>query len=141
LKLNNISNVETYNFAISDTSCIKNLSLCISHNGLHTLSENPLRFSDVRKIEVQCETLDSLFYDRKIKVDFLKIDTEGWEFFVFLGGIKTIKNYRPIIQLEWNMTNMNQCNVDIENFINLITELEYEFLIKGDESILIPKKN
>ena len=36
-------------------------------------------------------------------IDFIKIDTEGFEYEVLCGAQKTIKNYRPkFIQIEFN---------------------------------------
>jgi hypothetical protein len=42
-------------------------------------------------------TLDS--YDLR-NVDFLKIDTEGYEFFVLKGGEKTIRRDQPCVIVE-----------------------------------------
>jgi len=44
------------------------------------------------------KTLDSL----NIKPFFVKIDTEGSEYDILMGGKRTIKNYNPIILLEVN---------------------------------------
>lgn len=46
----------------------------------------------------------------------MKIDTEGWEYYILEGGKKTIEKYKPMIQLEWNKENMTQCNVNIYRF-------------------------
>ena len=66
-----------------------------------------------------------------------KINTEIWEkyslnyFFNLIdknkkfniiddGGGKTIKKYKPIIQLEFNETNMRQCNIKPEQLLNYV---------------------
>lgn len=54
---------------------------------------------------VDCEliTLDEFISARTIRrVDFIKIDVEGVEFEVLLGGESTIRTYRPSILLEYN---------------------------------------
>ncbi len=42
------------------------------------------------------------------KLDFIKIDVEGWEWFVLLGLVRTIKRCRPVVLFEfWASTKMN----------------------------------
>jgi FkbM family methyltransferase len=54
-----------------------------------------------KSIEVECTTLDALVNNVGIeKVNFIKIDTEGAEFFVLNGGRDLIRNSQPLIQVE-----------------------------------------
>lgn len=124
IKLNNINNIITHNIGLSDTKKKTLLNTSQSHNGLHTIG-NPLRFDDIVSIEIEVDTIDNLFYEKDIPLDFIKIDTEGWEYFILKGGEKTIKKYKPIIQLEWNLTNMKQCNVNETILNSYISELGY----------------
>ena len=141
LILNNIKNVKTFNLGLSNKSGSAILNTSISHNGLHTLGKNPLRFDDIKKIEINIETIDNLFYDKNIDVDFIKIDTEGHEYYILQGGLKTIKKCNPIIQIEWNITNLKQCDVDSDSFMNFISnDLDYKILIHHDEELIICKK-
>jgi len=137
--LNNISNVTTINKAISDKIGTAILSVCDDHNGLHTLESYPLRFNNKTSLSVECTTLDAEFYDKEIPIHYIKIDTEGWEYYILLGGIKTIKKYKPVIQLEWNLTNMEQCNVIPEEMANLLKKLGYiESSMADGEKLFIP---
>ncbi len=125
IALNNLNNVIPQNIAISDKVGEATLNICKSHNGLHTLGENPLRFSDIDRLTVKTSTLDNLFWERGIPVHFIKIDTEGGEYRILKGAIETLRNYKPVIQLEWNITNMKQANVS-ENMLNdLLSSLGY----------------
>lgn len=139
IKLNEITNVKTFNLGMSNEVGTTILNTCISHNGLHTIGNKLNRFSDVKSININTATLDSMFFDKNIKVDFIKIDTEGYEYYILKGGINTIKTYKPIIQLEWNKINMDQCNVTEEMLDNLINDLGYnkKFLI-GEELLIFP---
>jgi FkbM family methyltransferase len=139
IQLNNITNIHTYNLGLSNKKENTVLNTSLSHNGLHTLG-NPLRFSDVLDIEIEVDTIDNLFFDRDIPLDFIKIDTEGWEYFILKGGEKTIKKYKPMIQLEWVDINMKQCNVS-EAMLNLyIDEIGYmKQNFTNEELIIIPK--
>jgi len=51
----------------------------------------------VRQFEADVSTIDLFAFD---DVDFIKIDTEGFELPVLIGGINTIKQCRPVIQCE-----------------------------------------
>lgn len=139
LKLNEINNVNAYNFALSDKTGFAQLNVCKSHNGLHTLGDN-LRFSDSEKVEVKIDTLDNIFYDHDIQVDYIKIDTEGHEYFILKGGMKTILKYKPVIQLEWNSTNMAQCKVNEKDLNELIENMGYKKICKINEELFIAPK-
>jgi hypothetical protein len=111
-----------------------------SHNGLHTLGKNIIRFNDSEPITIHVEPLDTIFYDNNIPVDFIKIDTEGWEYFILQGGEKTIQKYKPMIQLEWNNDNMKQCNVNMTEFSMYIDSIGYKKknMIR-EELFIVPK--
>lgn len=139
IKLNDITNVHSYQLAISDKIGLSTLNTSIHHMGLHTLGEKPLRFSDIKPITVETTTLDEFFYKNKISVDFIKIDTEGYEYYILKGGVKTIQTYKPIIQLEYNTTNMQQCGVALNALDELLTSIGYKFITQfGEEKIYGP---
>lgn len=142
LQLNNITNVKTFNFGLSDKKDDNVIfNTCISHNGLNTLGTNVLRFKDVKQELINIDTIDNLFYDKDIKVDFIKIDTEGNEYFILQGARKTIETYKPIIQIEYNPINMNQFNITPEILDNLIKELNYKKINLTDEELIIAPKD
>jgi FkbM family methyltransferase len=139
IKLNDITNVKTYNFGIADKKGKTILNVCLTHDGLHTMGDNPLRFSNITPMEVEIDTLDNIFFNNNIKVDFIKIDTEGYEYFILKGGEQTIKTYKPIIQLEFNETNMRQCNINPRDLDNYIMELGYKvYNLTSEELIIVP---
>ncbi len=140
IELNGITNVTTHNCALSDKIGTAQLNVCKSHNGLHTLGDN-LRFNDSVKIDVKIDTLDNIFYDRDIPVDFIKIDTEGHEYFIIKGGLKTIRKYKPVIQLEWNITNMKQCKITEDDMNKLLNSIDYVKFHKIDEELFIAHKD
>ena len=139
--INDITNITTYKIALGDKQCKSILNTCISHSGLHTMGDNLLRFNDIKQVEVDVDTLDNIFFNNNINVDYIKIDTEGYEYYILKGGEKTIKKNKPIIQLEYNIINMKQCNIISEELINYINnELEYKiYNLTGEELIIIPK--
>jgi FkbM family methyltransferase len=137
LALNKLTNVKTYNVALSDTEGTLTLNTSESHNGLHTIGKNPIRFSDIKPIQVESTTLDNMFFKKDIPVHYIKIDTEGAEYFILKGGEETIKKYKPVIQLEWNYINMEQCDVTKEMMEELIKNFGYKEISFVEEEKLI----
>ena len=127
VKLNNLLNVKTYNMALSDKEGEGVLNVSHAEQGLSTLAQNPLRFDKTHSDQdtVKLTTLDTLFYDKSIRVDFMKIDTEGWEYCVLKGGEKTVKEYKPVIFLEWNETNIAQAGVTVSQLDTFFEENGY----------------
>ena len=139
LKLNNITNVKTYNIGLSDNKGTYILNTSKEHNGLHTMGTNPIRFNDIKPITINVDTIDECFYNKNIPVHFIKIDTEGWEYNILKGGENTIKKYKPIIQLEWNITNMKQCNIVETDLLDLLNKYGYyeKFMVE-EEKLFFP---
>jgi hypothetical protein len=104
------------------------------------MGNNVKRFVDIQPTEIEVNTIDNLFYDMDIPVDFIKIDTEGWELIILKGGEKTIRKYKPQIQIEWNKINMTQCNVDVNELINYIDYIGYKIQnVTGEEAFIVPR--
>jgi FkbM family methyltransferase len=141
LILNGITNVSTKNIALADHKGSAILSVCNSHNGLHSLTTTPLRFSDVTQISVETSTLDTEFFEKGIPVHFIKIDTEGGEYAILKGGINTLRTYKPMIQLEWNLTNMRQTGVTEDQLSELLDSLGYKQIGCEDEERLFSCTN
>ena len=130
IKLNNITNVNTYNFALGSKQekkllYIPNIKESVA---LCTLGNTPLRFNDFFTEEVDVITMDSIFFDKNIKLDYIKIDTEGWEYFILKGGRKTIEVYHPDIFMEINPINCKQCDVIVDDIFKLMYEMNYKFI-------------
>ena len=74
-------------------------------------------------------------------MDFIKLDIEGYEQFAILGGLKTIKKFKPVITLESWLNHKGQININEtkKRYLNLI-DLGYEFHhIWGPDFLFIPK--
>ena len=126
LKLNDINNVITSPEALSNKVGDQILNICSSHRGLNTLGNNLLRFSkdDIIEFHVKTNTIDNLFLDTPI--DLIKIDTEGGEYDILMGGLETIKKYKPKILLEFEEHNSQQCGYSCQDILNLVASLDYE---------------
>lgn len=142
LKLNNINNVSVSQTAVSDFSGTIALKMpAMNAWGLATIGANPLRFDTVSEREVPCTHLDSFVRDNNIKkVDFIKIDTEGAELYILRGAKEIILRDHPIILMEYNTTNMQQCNVTKEDIHHFLIEMGYTWeQVSSDDILCVPQ--
>jgi hypothetical protein len=66
--------------------------------------------------EIMVKTLDSLNFTN---IKFIKMDVEGYEYFVLLGGLNTILQSKPIIIIELN-SHSAKYRQDIEKYFKNI---------------------
>ena len=76
----------------------------LEHNTLLNLSKNNSggssivrKFQHYNSVEIDVKKLDSFLFDN---IDFIKIDTEGYEINVLEGAVNTIKNNLPLVYIE-----------------------------------------
>lgn len=94
------------------------------------------------EVPIRTMRLDDLLLGR---LDFLKLDVEGYELKAMLGAIATINTHRPIIQLEWNPGAMANVGINPQDVLRFIGSISYavEFFMGnvdvGGELIAHPK--
>jgi len=75
------------------------------------------------------------FLKKNIPVDFIKCDTEGYEYFIIKGAEKTINKYHPELFIEIHETNCRQCGVTGQLLIDLLHSMNYKLVtIKDNEN-------
>ncbi len=142
LKLNDIQTVSVHSVCVSNRSGWETLKLPKdTHWGLATLGSKLVRFKECDERKVRSVTLDNFVKKHRVKqVDFIKIDTEGWELYVLQGAKALIKKHRPVILMEFNEENMQQTQVNKEDIHQFLKEMGYEWEFVSREDILcIPK--
>ncbi|HVI44786.1 MAG TPA: FkbM family methyltransferase [Chitinophaga sp.] len=79
-------------------------------------------------IEVDIATLDSLFADKNIRINYIKADIEGFEEYLIRGALETIRMSRPKIAI----TTYHE-GQDYKKLISLVKSVvpEYQYRIKG----------
>jgi hypothetical protein len=87
--------------------------------------------------KVKSVTLDSLLHDMDEwqKIDFIKIDVEGYEPFVIQGAKKLIEKHRPILQLEVVDSHLKRNGFDSVSLVKMVEELEYEARLANGKPI------
>jgi FkbM family methyltransferase len=107
-----------------------------SNTGLACLG-SPVRFDEWNEITVPVSTLDQACLKLGIpRADLLKIDTEGCELFVLLGGEEFIKTWQPGILVEYYASNTAQFGYKPEKIVELLDSWGYKKLIKVSDSDL-----
>jgi len=117
LKLEKVTNVEAYNLAIGDKdgevkfaiSDRSNLGYVISDDQdliertSEKVSKKPKMTRTLMVIKVPMKKIDSFLEEKKLeRLDFVRMDIEGFEIKLFEGFWNTITKFKPIIQMEFH---------------------------------------
>lgn len=107
----NYENIEINNLAVSDKNDVVDIWMNKNNTGSNVI-ESPATnrivksrwyndkrqdFKQMPKISVKSSTIDSFAFDN---VDFIKIDTEGYNIEPLRGMKETLEKYHPVVQLE-----------------------------------------
>jgi FkbM family methyltransferase len=138
LVLNAIENVMVHQVAVTDHAGAITLVMPDRRNwGLSTIGINPIRFKPQMTRKVPCIDLDTFVEVHKIeRVHFMKLDTEGSELSILRGAQKMIARDHPIMIMEYNETNMKQCNILKKDVDEFLTSMGYEWKLVSNEDIL-----
>lgn len=101
------SNLCVFQYGLSDTAAVKTLRIPV-HNGQPlvgwgSLETRALPFADAfQKIQIEVQRLDDQPFVQNHTIDLIKIDVEGHELEVLLGGLETIRRDKPVLIIEDN---------------------------------------
>ena len=82
-------------------------------------------FKEVQKKQV---TIDDFVQEHNCIPELLKIDVEGAEMSVLLGGEKVLKKYHPQIILSVHPKQIEMMGYTLEDLIKIIHSFDYEIL-------------
>lgn len=136
VELNGLSNsITTYNMAVSDHEGDTILKLPISgkESGLACIG-TPTRFAEWTEFVVPTTTIDKwVENNRPYKLDFIKIDTEGCELLILKGALRTLKQFKPHILVEYNRMNTIQFGYCPSEIDGLLAGLGYKGYMVTEE--------
>ena len=90
-------------------------------------SQNITENINMTKLELEAETIDNFMITNSIsKLDFIKCDVEGAEYFVFQGGLESIRKHIPIIFTEMLRKWAFKFNYHPNDIINLFKSVGYK---------------
>lgn len=139
LALNDLDNVFLHNMGLGDgsqsTACLPPVDYSVAQDfGTVTLSvdyevkEHPW----MRTRSVDIDSVDSLMLPR---LDFVKLDVEGFEIPALTGGLKAIKKYRPYIWVEYFITGAKE----IKQALSSIKDYSY-YIVDYQNMLCIPNE-
>jgi len=146
IELNNIENVKLYRKGLSDKIGITNYEWCeVNNPGCSGLANNPIGKPNLKNlfenitndIKVDLINIDSLNLER---VDFIKLDIEGYEILAIQGAMETIKRCKPIITLEVWSSGDNTYDIEFtKNMFKELLDVGYTVeQIEGPDFLFLP---
>ena len=82
-------------------------------------------------IQVEVETIDHVFGNLE-RLDFIKIDVEGWEPAVWRGAAATLRRHFPVICLEQLPWHLGRAGFSVLDASGLLSNLGYQFYAYDD---------
>ena len=122
VKKNGFKNVKVFNFALGDETK-EEKAYVFSDSGMAHFDPSILGLKEDHESDVfKIKTLDSTTEVVELeKLDFMKIDVEGFEHKTLKGGIETVKKHKPKMLIEIH----DQKNY--RGMYNLLSKLGYKF--------------
>ena len=130
--LNNLTNISTHCFALSDSE--SEVEMYYTPNQTGATSFKNLHNTSEKSRVIRTKTLDDFFLKTKLNtLEFIKCDVEGAELLVLKGGIETIKKYLPILFLEMLRKWSKKFDYHPNEILNLLAQSGYRcFKVSGD---------
>lgn len=120
-----LKNVIFYNKAVSD----KNGVITLYHSDLLNVDHKTYATKNYTSTtEIECVAIDDVVTGHK--VDFIKIDIQGYEYFAFKGMQEVLKKNASLkIISEFYPHGIKESNVSIETFLNIFREHGFKIYI------------
>ena len=135
IRNNRICNATAENIAVSDSNGPTRLYLNDSNHGMNRVYDSLC--ADL-SIEVESVKLDDYLRDRVQRVDFVKIDVEGWEYPALKGMIGNIrKNSRIEIITEYSPASMTEAGVDPVSYLEFLLDNGFDIFLIGDKKTVL----
>lgn len=125
LRLNNFPQISANNIALGNEN--KAIDIHIDSE-----QQNPGAFNlladGIKNCTIKCEKGDDFLKNLGVeKVNFMKIDVEGYEYEVLKGLKNTIAQSRPIINFEYDRNYQLKTNEDPSSIFNFLSQMDYHF--------------
>lgn len=136
LGINKLSNVVVFKRGLGEAEGSSKLYKIDVHNpGMN-------RFSKYGEQDAMFETVTVSTLDREVsvlsikKIDFIKIDVEGFEFEVLKGAGQVIDTFRPTLFVELNNENLKANDASAEEVLEWIQNKDYTVYKASDMSVV-----
>jgi FkbM family methyltransferase len=128
IELNDFDNIVLEKIALSDVSGKRSAYFRSSY----TLDNRSAPDSEVLE-DINFLTLDE-YVDRNQlnRIDFIKLDVDGYEYKVIRGGLNTIAKFKPVIIMELGEYTLREHGDKAEDLIGLLASADYSFYSEKD---------
>lgn len=136
LELNNFSNVTLERIALSNENRESQVVHFYASWPLNSDScdeLHPVHGGRLMENMADLVTLDNYVQRKGIeKIDFIKLDVDGYEYKVIRGGINSIEKFKPIMIVEFGKYTLMECGDSLEDLIDLLASIGYSFYSEKD---------
>lgn len=134
VQVNGISNCQIENKGLGDRPGVFKLFKVNEHNpGMNRILNNGE--TEYPYDEISIITLDDYCREKMInQVNAMKIDVEGFEYFVLKGGTEVLTKSKPVILMEVNVKLFSEHKISVQQIFNLLTECGYTKFLNADNN-------
>lgn len=113
--------VHLHEIALSDTSGVAHMSVRADNSGASRITQGETG------IEIRVSTLDKFAEEAGLqRVDCIKVDVEGLEPRMLLGGRRTIERFRPAMLIEFWTTGLAKAGTTPTELAQVLNDLGYQ---------------
>lgn len=129
LKMNNIENVKVIPHLVGDKP-LENVDFFIhkESSGMSSVCRSKNKLDLFKEVQKKQVSIDDFVQEHNCIPELLKIDVEGAEMGVLLGGEKVVKKYHPQIILSVHPKQIEMMGYTLEDLIEIIHSFDYEIL-------------
>lgn len=136
-------NMELYNFAFSDS--YETVDFIVDQkSNLSRIVDNPNHYDSNNIIKVETKPLDSFIEEIGLpKVNFLRMDIEGYEYKIYNGMKKTLEQFKPYLLMEFHkfLLGIEKSKKFLQNLQNLGYEVKFYVPRRLDYPLISQKEN
>ena len=127
--MNNIENVKVIPHLVGDRP-LENIDFFIhkESSGMSSVCRSKKNWDLFKEVKKKQVTIDDFVQENNCIPELLKIDVEGAEIDVLLGGEKVLKKYHPQIILSVHPKQIETMGYTLEGLIRIIHSFDYEIL-------------
>ena len=139
LSLNNFSNIEIENIALSDKNEQLSFSIPKDQNSGGVRMRKEAHKSDYgADQEVRAIQLDDFLGEKGInKIDFIKMDVEGFEMNVLKGAENSLRKFLPVLFIEVDDVMLKQQETSAAQLVEFVSTLGYTVINADTDSTVI----
>jgi hypothetical protein len=98
--------------------------------------------ADLPSVDIQLLNLDDFLSNKEdFKIDFIKIDVEGYEYNVLLGAEATLKKHHPLLFIELDDNYLISQGKSAKMILELLISYNYHSFKRADSKEIITFEN